>query len=201
MREHITLEELIAVILRVAPDSHAVKEITARYNTARSLHQASKEELMAITGISGSKATQLKAAMELGLRIATAPHDNKQSLTSPSDVYQLLLPKLQFLDREHFLVVLVNTKNRVITIDTVSIGALSSSIVHPREVFKNAIKVSAAAIILAHNHPSGDPTPSREDLEVTKRIVQAGEIIGIRVLDHIVIGDSGFFSFKEKGLV
>ena len=196
-----SLKELLAVLLSVKPDSDAVKEIATRYSTARSLYQATVEELMEIKGIGARKAFLLKTAIELGMRILNAPQERSPSISSPSEVYDLVRYNLQYQDKEHFIAVLVNTKNRVLTIDTASIGSLNSSIVHPREVFKTAIKLSAASIILCHNHPSGDPTPSREDMEVTKRIVQAGEIIGIKVLDHIVIGDSGFFSLKEKGLV
>ncbi|OPX92134.1 MAG: hypothetical protein A4E52_00136 [Pelotomaculum sp. PtaB.Bin013] len=111
------------------------------------------------------------------------------------------MAEMRFLDREHFRVMLLNTKNQVLRIETVSIGTLSSSQVHPRELFKFAVKNSAAAIILVHNHPSGEPTPSREDIDITGRLADAGKIMGIEVLDHIIIGDGKFVSFKEKGLL
>lgn len=196
-----TLQELIAVLLRTTPDSDVVMEVTARYSTPRNLYHASVEELMAIKGISTQKALLLKIALELGFRIATAPKNSNPSILSPTDAYDLIRHQLEFLNKEHFMVLLLNTKNRVISVETISIGSLNSSIVHPREIFNPAIRKSAAAIILAHNHPSGDPTPSREDVEVTKRIVEAGDIIGIKVLDHIIVGDGSYLSFKEQGLI
>jgi DNA repair protein RadC len=111
------------------------------------------------------------------------------------------MEEMCYLDREHFRVILLNTKNRVLGVETVSIGSLNSSLVHPREVFKSAVQRSAAGVILVHNHPSGDPTPSSEDIEITRRLSDAGRVIGIEVLDHIIIGDHLFVSFKEKGLI
>lgn len=125
----------------------------------------------------------------------------KKSISSPQDAVPILEAYLEGSDREHFVILLVDTKNHIIGIHTVSIGSLNQSIVHPREIFKPACLCNAACIILAHNHPSGDPSPSMEDLEVTKRLVDAGKILGIAILDHIVIGDDTFFSFKEKGLI
>ncbi len=108
---------------------------------------------------------------------------------------------MEYLDREHFMVISLNTKNMVISIETASIGSLASSIVHPREIFRNAIRIGAASVILAHNHPSGNPTPSSEDVEVTKRLYEVGSVVGICVLDHLIIGNGSYYSFKEEGLV
>ncbi|MCL6614990.1 MAG: DNA repair protein RadC, partial [Firmicutes bacterium] len=112
----------------------------------------------------------------------------------------LVMEEMRFLDREQFRIILLDAKNHVLGIRVVSVGSLSSSIVHPREIFKEAIARSSAAIILVHNHPSGDPTPSHEDIEVTRRLVEAGRLLGIEVLDHVVVGDNRYVSFKEKGI-
>ena len=121
------------------------------------------------------------------------------SLNSPTEAVDIIRDFIGNIDREIFLVVLVNTKNKLIGINTVSVGSLNASIVHPREVLKPAILANAAGIIIGHNHPSGDPTPSREDLDVTKRLGEACEIIGIKLLDHIIVGDGQYISFKERG--
>jgi DNA repair protein RadC len=111
------------------------------------------------------------------------------------------MEEMRFLEKEHFKVILLNIKNHVISVEDISIGSLNSSIVHPREVFKPAIKRSSASIILAHNHPSGDPTPSREDIDITRRLCEAGKILGIEVIDHVIIGNGSFVSLKEKGVI
>ncbi len=142
----------------------------------------------------------LLAAAELGKRMVSEPGPRRPVISGPKDVYALLGGRMAHLDRERFVVVLVNAKNAVMASPTVSIGTLSSSLVHPREVFKPAVHAGAAGVILAHNHPSGHVEPSREDRDVTKRLVESGETLGIEVLDHLVIGE-GFFSFKEHGLL
>ena len=199
--EKMSLQELLAMAMGIDLENEVVKEISSRYSTAKSLYHAPLEELQQIRGIGSRKALLLKAVLELGLRLVTPPRDNSTAITSPNDAMALLQPRMQLLDREHFVVISLTTKNRVIAIETASIGSLSSSLVHPREIFKNAIRLSAAAIILGHNHPSGDPTPSREDLKITKRLVEAGKLIGIEVLDHIVVGVNAYTSFKEKSLL
>lgn len=127
--------------------------------------------------------------------------ERQERISSPAEVLAVLQQVIGDTDREHFVIAMLDLKNKVIGVNTVSIGSINSSIVHPREVFKPAILVSAASVILCHNHPSGDPSPSSEDLNVTKRIREAGDIIGIKVLDHIILGDGEHFSFKEKGLI
>lgn len=134
------------------------------------------------------------------VRDGSQPSEVK-AISNPADAFSLLSSYLEGTDRENFVVLMVDTKMKIIGINTVSVGALSSTIVHPREIFKPAILSNASSIILAHNHPSGDPTPSREDLEVTKRLVEAGKILGIAVLDHIIIGVDYYSSFKEQGLL
>lgn len=124
-----------------------------------------------------------------------------RTISTPADAAELVRPMLEAADREHFLVLCLDTKNRVTAVHTVSIGSLNASMCHPREVFKAAILANAASIILAHNHPSGDPTPSREDQATTAKLVQAGKLLGIEVLDHVIIGEGRFFAFKQAGLL
>lgn len=152
-------------------------------------------------GLGPAKAAQIKAAIEFGRRLVAASPEERPKIRSPRDVFNLIGPGLRDEKREHFVALLLDTKNGVLRQKTVSIGDLSSSIVHPREVFLEAIRHSAASMIVAHNHPSGDPTPSPEDAAVTRRLQEAGELLGIELLDHIVIGDNRFVSLKEKGLM
>ena len=146
-----------------------------------------------------SKAVTILAALELGKRIACANPLTRTGITSPEDGAAILMPRLRYETKEHFLVVLLNSKNMVLQVEQISEGSLNSSVVHPREVFAPAVLHHAAAILAAHNHPSGDPTPSKEDRALTATLVEAGKYMGIPVLDHIIIGDASYFSFKEHG--
>lgn len=197
--------ELLAILLRTGTTSASVLELAAhimsRFRDLRSLLHASVEELSSVKGVGSVKAAQVKAALEFGRRVGSAAEEKRPVIKSPEDAAGLVMEDMRYLDREHFRALLLNTKNQVIFLDTVSIGTLNSSAAHPRELFKNAIKRSAAAIILLHNHPSGDPTPSKDDLEVTRRLLDAGRIIGIDVLDHIIIGDNKFTSLKANGFI
>lgn len=166
----------------------------------RWLASARAEELCRVPGIGPAKAAQLVAAAELGRRMAAA-RLARPRVRCPEDVSQLLLPGLRDLDREHFYVVLLNTRHYVLGVELISIGTLNGAMVHPREVFRAAIRRGAAALILAHNHPSGDPTPSPEDVQVTRRLVEAGRLMGIDVLDHVIIGDNRYQSLRELGMV
>lgn len=157
------------------------------------------EKLSSIKGIGTAKAVKLKAALELGRRMMLSASNDGFIIRSPDDVKNLMMDEMRYLNKEYFKVIMLNVKNKVIAIETISIGSLNSSIVHPREVFKAAIERASSSIILVHNHPSGDPTPSREDIEITKRLSESGNILGIKVLDHIIIGDGKSISFKEKG--
>lgn len=196
--------ELLAILLRTGTKSETAIDlatsILSRPEGLRFLAEASLEELQKQKGIGLAKAAQLKAALELGRRLA-ALDLFRMTITCPRDIAGVLMDEMRYLDREHFRTVSLNTKNRVLGIDSVSVGSLNSSLVHPREVFKTPIRRSAAAVILAHNHPSGDPTPSQEDIQVTRRLVEAGQILGIDVLDHLVIGDGRFTSFKEQDII
>lgn len=162
---------------------------------------ASVEELSKIRGIGKAKAIQIKAAVELGRRISSHKRREQFTIMTALDVKYLLMEEMRFLEKEHFRAILLDVKNHVISVEEISVGTLNSSIVHPREVFKPAIRRSSASILLVHNHPSGDPTPSKEDIEITKRLVDAGMILGINVLDHIIIGNDSILSLRERNLM
>jgi len=170
----------------------------------RRLQEASLEELTQAKGIGLAKAASIKAALEIGRRIAL-DIETRIVIKSPDDVRQvvkqILMQEMRGYDREHFMALYLDRKGGLIVKEDVSVGGLHSSIVHPREVFKTAVKRSAASIILAHNHPSGDPAPSREDIEITRRLLDAGRIMGIEILDHVIIGEQTYCSLKEKGLL
>ena len=157
-------------------------------------------DLVGIKGLTRKKAEKIIALAELTKRFLIPDISNKPVIRSPADVWNLV-EQMRCLDREEFRILHLNTKHYVLEVETISVGSLNSSIVHPREVFKNAIKRSTAAIILVHNHPSGDTSPSREDIEVTKRLVEVGKIIGIDVLDHLIVGNNRYVSLKEKDLI
>jgi DNA repair protein RadC len=197
--------ELLAIILRTGYRQESVIRLAERVlfqsEGLRHLPNLTLEELQAIKGIGPAKAVMIKAALELGRRLVLSIRQEGISLTTPGEVANFLMEEMRFYNKEYFKIVLLNTKNQLISLEDISVGSLNASIVHPREIFHYPIKKSAAAIILVHNHPSGDPTPSREDLEVTKRLVEAGEILGIKVLDHIIVGEGRHLSFKEKGLI
>ncbi len=196
--------ELMALILRTGRKNETAltlcQRVLGELNGLRGLFEASLEELMEIEGIGLAKAAQLKAVAELSQRLPQSPGP-EEMVKSPASAAQVLMPRLRFLQQEKFCVVLLNTKNMIIAIEEVTTGGLNSSLVHPREVFKSAIRRSSAAIILAHNHPSGDPSPSREDIRITRRLVEVGDLVGIRVLDHIIIGDGRFLSLKQEGAI
>ena len=157
-------------------------------------------ELMEVNGIGEAKACIVLAVVELGRRIGQVRNPGRPMISSPADVDRLLRGRIANLDRENFVVVLLNTKNEVIGTPLISVGTLSASLVHPREVFKPAIRASAASVVLAHNHPSGKVELSREDRDVTRRLVESAKILGIEVLDHVIVGD-GYYSMKEHGML
>ncbi len=196
--------ELLAIILGMGTARmnalDLAEQLMIKYRTLRKLKEASLEELMSERGIGLAKAVSIKAAIEMGRRLALC-QENKAVITSPEDVKTLVMEDMRYLDREHFKVIYLDRKGGIIVAEDISVGGLHSSIAHPREVFKNAIKRSAAAIILVHNHPSGDPSPSNEDMETTRRLVEAGQIVGIEVLDHVIIGDNNYCSMKSRGLI
>lgn len=196
-------QELIAILLRTGTKEESVLALANRVlNYFEKLHElkhATIEEIISIKGIGEAKAVQLLAAVELGRRLAQKQVESRFTIRSPQDAATFLMPDMSSLQQEHFVALFLNVKNQVLHKQTIFIGSLNSSIVHPREIFREAVKRSTASIICAHNHPSGNPTPSPEDIEVTKRLQEAGYIIGIEVIDHVIIGDHQFISLKEKG--
>lgn len=202
--EALSAQELLQVILGrgTAGESVSVmaQKLITRFGNLKSLSEASLEELSSVKGIGLAKAAQLKAAFEIGRRLTFAPPAaNGKELNTPEKVYQLIRSKLKDHSREHFYIILLNTRN--ISLHEISVGTLNTSLVHPREVFAEAIKHRAASIILAHNHPSGDTTPSQQDKELTKRLVDAGKLLCIEVLDHVIVTQDAYLSFKQKGLL
>ncbi|MGL5695155.1 MAG: RadC family protein [Peptostreptococcaceae bacterium] len=197
--------ELLAILLRTGTKKRNAIEladyiIKKDLQGIRYLQDITIEELCEIDGIGISKATQIKAALELGIRISSAK-PNRYKVKNPWDIYKYYMESLRYKQNEIFKVVLLNTKNEIITDVDVSVGTLNSSLVHPREVFKEAIKRSSNKMILIHNHPSGSIEPSKEDKSITTRLIKCGELIGIEVIDHIIIGDGLYFSFKENMII
>lgn len=203
--EHLSDAQLLAILLRTGRrDSSAVQvamELLHRVGNLAGLVQSGIEELCKIPGIGPAIVTQLKAALELGKRAVAIPISTGTKVSSSADLFRHFHPSLRDLKREIFKVVLLDAKNTVIKETTVSEGSLTLSIVHPREAFALAVRESAAGVIFLHNHPSVDPTPSAEDRRLTDRLVTAGEVLGIRVLDHMVIGDGRYVSFADEGWI
>lgn len=203
--------ELIALLLGTGSQTETALQLAQRLlagncpglpgSGLRALQDASVEELSKIRGIGLAKATRIKAALELGRRLVAETQDARPVIKSPQAAAALVMEEMRYLDREHFRILLLSTKNHVIALETGFVGSLNSSLVHPRELFRTCVRRSAAAIILIHNHPSGDPTPSEEDIQLTRRLCQCGSLLGIDVLDHIIIGDGVYFSMKEKGII
>ena len=197
--------ELLAILLRTGTEQRSaigLADYLLSLNAGiRGIAGMTIEEMSQIHGIGPAKAAQIKAAIEFGRRLVAASPEERTKIRTPRDVYNLIGPALREEKREHFIALLLDTKGGVLRQRTISIGDLSSSLVHPREVFVEAIRHSAASMIVAHNHPSGDPAPSPEDAQVTRRLIEAGELLGIEVLDHVVLGDNRWVSLKEKGLM
>ncbi len=194
--------ELLAIILRTGSRKENVINLSQRilreYNI-KQLSQVNIHQLMKVYGIKESKAAQIAACFEIARRLECFSDSEKPRISSPEDVYRLIFPKMREQKKEMFIELCLDTKNCVLKEEVISVGSLNANIVHPREVFKLALSESAAHIIVAHNHPSGDPAPSREDIEITRKLVTTGDIMGITVLDHVIIGDGRHFSMKEAG--
>ena len=196
--------ELLAIILRVGTGGENVvrvaERLLARFEGLPGLAQATVSELCQEKGIGQAKAVQIKAALELGRRLlVTAPHERPQ-MRSPADAANLLMAEMSLLPHEHLRTVLLDTRNRVLSIPTIYVGSLNTAQVRVGEMFREAIRANCAGMIVVHNHPSGDPTPSPEDVQVTRMIVEAGSLLNIDVLDHLIIGRPRFVSLKERGL-
>jgi DNA repair protein RadC len=201
--ERLSDAQLVAILLRVGrPDAsavHVAMDVLEQLGGIQGLIHASAEELCAVAGIGPAKASQLKAAIEVGKRATAAPLSTGSRIQSSADLFKHYHARLRDLRHEIFAAVLLDAKHSVIREVTVSEGSLTLSIVHPREVFLPAVRASAAAVIFLHNHPSGDPTPSTEDRVLTSRLVSAGQLLGIPVLDHLIVGDGRYVSFADQG--
>lgn len=197
-------EELVAIILRTgikgAPVLDLARALLLHYGGLGGLARVSATELQGYKGLGMAKAVELQAALELGRRLAGLHPEARPQVRSPSDIANLLMPEMAYLEQEHLRVVLLNTKNQVLAAPEVYVGSLNTSVVRVAELFREAIRQNAAAIIVVHNHPSGDPTPSSEDVQVTHQIAEAGALLDIDVLDHLVIGHQRYVSLKERGL-
>ncbi|MFC4596858.1 RadC family protein [Cohnella hongkongensis] len=194
------LKRLISESLRESTDSYTIQQLFEHFPTTIELMDASEQQLVHIHGIGKGKARQISAILKLAQTL-TIPMPERYNISCPKDAFDLIEPEFRYLNKEHFVCLFLNTKNRVIAKEIISIGSLNSCIVHPREVFRSAIKRCSASLICAHNHPSGDCSPSPEDISLTKRLVSAGKIVGIEVLDHIIIGGKQFTSLREMGVM
>lgn len=204
--EYLSNEELVGLIIRTGNRQDTAVELGRKILSLdsegiRFLTDVTVEELKKVKGVGDTKASQILAAIELGRRLNYSENLSKIRINSPSSIANTFMTEMKFLQKEHFRVILLDTKNQIISVEEISIGTLNASIVHPRDVYKIAIKKNANSIVLMHNHPSGDPTPSREDINVTKRLDEVGKIMGIKVLDHIIIGDNRYISFKEEKII
>ena len=203
--EALSAQEILALILGrgIAGESVMVtaQRLLSQFSNLKGIAGASVEELSQVKGIGVAKASQIKAAFELANRLEDYLETGSKPLVkTPDDVVTLVGSRLKGKKKEHFLALLLNTRNQLIKVSEISVGSLDTSIVHPREAFKEAIAASAASVIFVHNHPSGDPEASEDDIKLTKRLAEAGEIVGIDVLDHIIISDKKYLSLKRKGL-
>lgn len=205
--ETLTDAELLALIVRTgdhSPRQSAIdlgRNLLRKFGDLRNLSAASLSEISEVKGVGLAKSASILAALTLAKRLQTNKLRNLERFTSPLQVFDHFHYRFRDRRKEYFLILLLDGKNRIIAEKQISEGSLNQSIVHPREVFNPAVKESAAAIILVHNHPSGDPAPSREDREITRRLKESGDIVGIKVLDHIIIGDGSYLSFVEQGLL
>ncbi len=197
-------EELVAIILRTGTRDRSVldlaRDLLRRYGGLGGLARVGASELRSFNGLGMAKAVELQAALEMGRRLAGLHPEARPYVRSPADLANLLIPEMAYLEQEHLRVVLLNTKNQVLAAPEVYVGSLNTSVVRVAELFREAIRQNAAALIIVHNHPSGDPTPSPEDVQVTRQVVEAGRLLDIEVLDHLVIGQQRYVSLKERGL-
>tara|TARA_Y100001933_G_scaffold262380_1_gene319691 strand:+ start:847 stop:1545 length:699 start_codon:yes stop_codon:yes gene_type:complete len=197
--------ELLAILIQTGAGKLSALDLAGQVlavdksQGVKHLASCTQEQLMAIHGIGPSKACQILAAIELGKRVYSGDFSKKSRIKSPEDIVDVFMPLMRHLKKEEFRVCYLNTKNEVTGHELISVGSLNASIVHPREVFSQAVKRSAAAIILIHNHPSGNPEPSREDVDITKRLSESGLLLGIKVLDHVIIGGGKWYSLKAHG--
>jgi DNA repair protein RadC len=202
--EALSNAELLAIILRTGTQKENIINLCSRIFSEYSIKQLSQANISKLTeihGIGNAKAAQIAAVFELARKLEGFSDEPRRKIRSPADVYSLLYPRMREQKRERLVALLLDTKNQVLREEVISIGSLNANIVHPREVFKAALMESCASVILSHNHPSGDPTPSREDIAVTEKLIEGGKLLGIDVLDHVVIGEGRYVSLKDEGYV
>lgn len=200
----LALWELLAIVIG---SGHGTDEdfllanlLLSEFGSLSRIAAATANELMQFDGIGKAKAARLKAALELGRRMTVTPLPERSKIQSPADAANFLIPEMMHFEQEHLNVILLNTRNEVLAVRTIYVGSLNTAVVRIGEIFKEAIKECAASLIVAHNHPSGDPNPSPEDVRVTREIVRAGSLLNIDVLDHVIIGHNRYTSLKERGL-
>ena len=205
--ESLSEAELLALVLRTGDAGGGnsaldlARQLLQRFGCLRNLGRATATDLCQQRGIGPAKAAELLAVFQLARRFASSPLQPGARFASSEDVYHHYHESLREVRQESFFTLLLDSKNRIVREVRISQGSLNASIVHPREVFAAAVRESAAAVLLIHNHPSGDPTPSREDIEITTRLCRAGELMGVRVLDHVIIGNGRYVSFADRGLL
>jgi len=200
--EALSAQELLALIIGRGIPKRSVmtiaQELLVEFGNIKAISEATLEELSQIKGIGIAKAAQIKACFEFGKRQDLEPELKDFDIKDPQSIVKAIRAGIKDKAKEHFKLILLNTRNKIIGISTISIGSINASIVHPREVFKNAIQANAAQVIVAHNHPSGDPSPSEADEVITERLVNAGDMLGIEVLDHVILGNGNLWSWKEN---
>jgi DNA repair protein RadC len=200
----LSTSELLSITLRVGTSNesalHLAKRVLATFNGLAGVYKASPRELTDVYGIGLAKATEIKAALELGRRLAITQPEERVQITSPADAANLLMSEMMFLEQEQLRVILLDTRNCVLGTPTIYIGSLNTTVVRMGEIFRAGIKENAASLIVAHNHPSGNPSPSPEDVKITKQLIAAGELLDLEIIDHIIIGHGQFVSLKERGL-
>lgn len=202
--ENLSNAELLAIILRTGTKNLTATRLAERVichiKGLKGIVDINVEELTEIRGVGKAKAAQVIALGELTKRINAARYE-KETISSAEDLVQILMPRLRFLKKEVFLTVLLDSQNQIITIEETSKGSLEETIVHPREVFREAVRRSTSALIFVHNHPGGDPEPSLQDIEITKMLCRGGQLLGIKILDHLIIGDRRYESLRERGII
>ncbi|MBX7252570.1 MAG: DNA repair protein RadC [Candidatus Promineofilum sp.] len=202
--EALSTAELLAIVIRSGLAGENVLRLAERlliqFDHLPGLARASVTELTTVNGIGPAKAAEIKAALEIGRRLVASAPEERPRVTTPDDAFHLLKSEMMFQEQEHLRLILLDTRNSVLRTPTLYVGSLNTSVVRVGELFRAAIRENAAALIVAHNHPSGDPAPSPEDINVTRQIVQAGKLLDVAVLDHIIIGHGRFVSLKQRGL-
>jgi DNA repair protein RadC len=201
--EALSTAELLAIVLRVGSRGESAVRLAERllssFGGLAGIARARIPQLSALAGIGLAKAAQVKAAFELGKRLASTPEGPRLAIRTSADAAALVMEELRYREQEHFAAIFLDTRNQIIRVQTISVGTLTGSPAHPREVFKEALAHGSASLIVCHNHPSGDPSPSHEDVVLTQRLKQAGELVGVPLLDHIIIGAGRFVSLKDAG--